>query len=275
MPFTFKQFHINDDLCGMRISTDAVLLGAWATIPSKVLQDSVGADFSAPHQTTNIVTQASSTPKDLFTILDIGSGSGILSLMAAQRTSANVHITAIEIDPQAVKQSRENIANSPWPQKIAVIEGALQQVANTLTTPFDHIVCNPPYFDNGPQANNGQRANARHSNSLTFTTLLNVVEKLLAPAGQANFILPINSLNAFTDALSSTSMALRQQVNVATVEHKPATRVLLTLTQSTLPTLLDQTIRQMDKLQKLHIQDKNGHYSQQMSNLCRDFYLKL
>ncbi|WP_341274630.1 methyltransferase [Shewanella maritima] len=101
MPFTFKQFHIDDDKCGMRVSTDAVALGAWAPLQQDLL---------------------AGTPSDkqsIKRILDIGSGSGILSLMAAQRTHESVAITAVEIDAAAAAQSKHNVANSPGPIKLA------------------------------------------------------------------------------------------------------------------------------------------------------------
>lgn len=123
MPFTFKQFHVDDSHCGMPVSTDGVLLGAWAPL-----------------------TQAK-------TILDIGAGSGLLSLMAAQRSEAVIQ--ALEIDPLAAQDCQHNIDQSPWSDRITLIQADLLQwypLAQTQAqTQFDHILCNPPYFDNGPQ----------------------------------------------------------------------------------------------------------------------------
>lgn len=113
MPFSFKQFHIDDSQCGMPVSTDGVLLGAWAPL--------IAAD----------------------TVLDIGAGSGLLSLMVAQRSQAK--ITAIELDHGAAIDCQYNFNQSPWTKRLTLIPCSIQQYcASTVTPRFDHIICNPP-----------------------------------------------------------------------------------------------------------------------------------
>ena len=113
--FSFKQFELHQELCAMKVGTDSVLLGAWANIPAQGY------------------------------ILDIGAGTGILSLMAAQR-STNTYITAIEIDTPAAQQARENIARSNWAHRIEVINGDFTQITDRFDHPFNAIISNPPYI---------------------------------------------------------------------------------------------------------------------------------
>lgn len=242
MPFSFKQFHIDDRHCGMPVSTDGVLLGAWAPL-----------------------TEASK-------ILDIGAGSGLLSLMAAQRSKAN--ITAIELDNDAVIDCSNNINHSPWASRITLIPQCINQWLSQLTQPnlFDHIVCNPPYFDNGPRAATDRRALARHTQGLSFPQLLDAIKTLLHPEGRASLILPTQSLTVFLSLLSAHQLTLLKRVDVASVEGKIPHRHLLLLGHQgqTQPTAFLS-----DKPESLCIRDSSGNYTKEMVALTQAFYLKL
>ncbi|WP_299801726.1 methyltransferase [uncultured Shewanella sp.] len=260
MPFTFKLFHVDDSRCGMPVSTDGVLLGAWAPL-----------------------VQAK-------TILDIGAGSGLLSLMAAQRSQAK--ITAIELDTDAALDCQQNFKASPWSERLEVICCDIQaynqpdaQANNQAEPPkqFEHIICNPPYFANGPQSSNASRATARHTDSLSFDSLLAAIKQLLSPQGSASLILPTESVCLFETKLSKYRLKLSQKLLAASVEGKEANRQILVLchtsalihdskreTQPVVAPKLDDVVPQ-----QLYIREKNGHYSQAFSLLSRDFYLKL
>ena len=192
MPFTFKQFHIDDSHCGMSVSTDGVLLGAWAGL-------------------TNATR-----------IIDIGAGSGLLSLMAAQRTSTKTHITAIELDTSAAQDCLNNSAQSQWAKKIELIHSSIQdfclyqqKIAVSSRQYFDHIICNPPYFTNGPQTQDRARATARHTNQLDFTDLVQSIYALLAKDGVASIIIPVQSEAMFKPALSGTGLEITQRIEVS------------------------------------------------------------
>lgn len=137
--FTFKQFHINHNRCAMKVGTDGILLGAWANID--------GARR----------------------ILDIGTGSGLVALMLAQRSSADVNIMGLELDEAAAAQAADNVQASPWPQKVAIQQGALQQY---IAPEFDLIVSNPPYYSHGQDFADAARAQARHTGSLTLAVVV-------------------------------------------------------------------------------------------------------
>ncbi|GAB1050277.1 MAG: hypothetical protein Sw1PiTSA_12030 [Shewanella algae] len=143
MAFSFKAFHIEDYGCGMPVSTDGVLLGAWAPL--------TGAKR----------------------VLDIGAGSGLLSLMAAQRSEAEV--LAVELDSSAAHASRANFKASPWASRLALYQGSIQaycdEHALADSALFDHILCNPPYFETGPRSDDPKRAIARHTEHLNFDEL--------------------------------------------------------------------------------------------------------
>lgn len=243
MPFTFKQFHIDDTGCGMPISTDGVILGAWAPL-----------------------TQATQ-------ILDIGAGSGLLSLMAAQRSTA--HIVAVEMDATAAKMARKNIASSEWSTRIEIHQLRIQDFCQRAKVPaaqFDHIICNPPYFESGPKAQSNNRAQARHTDELSFVSLVQVIAQLLTPAGHASLILPQPSEARFLKALAQSPLKLMHRTSVSSVRNKAAHRCLLLLAHTD---TADDVALPGALTDSLIVREADGSYSKQMRLLTQDFYLKL
>ncbi|GIU21888.1 methyltransferase [Shewanella schlegeliana] len=252
MPFTFKLFHVDDSRCGMPVSTDGVLLGAWAPL-----------------------VQAK-------TILDIGAGSGLLSLMAAQRSQAK--ITAIELDSHAALDCQQNFNASHWSERLEVICCDIQAYCQQAQQQqFEHIICNPPYFASGPQSSDASRATARHTDSLSFDALLSAIKQLLAPQGAASLILPTESIKLFESKLSQYKLTLSQRLMASSVEGKEANRQVLVLRHTPATTDDSNTKAKLTvegkfecvSEQQLYIRQKNGQYSQAFSLLSRDFYLKL
>lgn len=272
--FTFKQFHINAFQCGMPVSTDAVLLGAWANINSA----------------KNIV--------------DIGCGTGLLAIMCAQR-NAIADITAVEIEENAFKAAHQNATNSPWSKRLTIKHSSIQKFTNEVTVhaSFDAIICNPPYFNNGAQSTNSQRAVARHTSALSHLNLLSYCALLLKEQGTASFVLPKEEGLSFINLSQSTGvdcfsqLVLTRLIYVKTTNNKPATRVLIELTkQSTnkapvkLPVLdntdllntasfekgLLNSSELEPKLLKNELVIHDGHaYSKEFVELTKAFYLKM
>ncbi|MGF1685562.1 methyltransferase [Photobacterium japonica] len=235
--FTFKQFHVNDHGCGMPVSTDGVLLGAWATL----------------------------TPRG--PMLDIGCGSGLLALMIAQRTQldAPAAITAIDIDTGAVTAATLNFAASPWAERLHAQHADLAAwTAQQPAASFHSIVCNPPYFNSGEQAHCQARATARHTDSLSHATLLASLSHLLSEHGTASLILPEYEGQRLMAVAADHQLYCTQVCEVRSTATKPISRLLIALSHS--PQTCEYstlTIHEADR------------YSAHFTALTQDFYLKM
>ncbi len=164
--FAFKQFTIKQDLCAMKVGTDAVLLGAWVK------------------------------PNGSQHILDIGTGTGVIALMLAQKSSA--YIDAIDIDENAVIQAKQNVLESKFSDKINVQSTFFQNFSKTSIIKFDLIVTNPPYFEQSYKSSDEQRSQARHADVLPFEELLDGVKKIMDVKGKFCLILPRIEAEKFT-----------------------------------------------------------------------------
>lgn len=219
----------------MKVGMDGVLLGAWTPINNKVQ-----------------------------TILDVGTGSGLIALMLAQRSTA--HIDAIDIDSGAIEQANVNVQASPWKERIHVHHQSLDEFANASTQSYDLIVSNPPFFVNSLNAPDKSRTTARHSESLPHDELLHYSVQLLNKTGRICIILPVNEgLNCMKNA-SSFGLYCYQTVYVCHRPGSAAKRILLEfgfdakLTQSS--DLIIET-------------DIRHQYSEAFTALVKNFYLKL
>lgn len=231
--FTFKQFHIDHSRCAMKVGTDGTLLGAWATLPANGR------------------------------ILDIGTGTGLIAIMAAQRTS-KAKITAIDIDEDCVLQAQENIAASPWPDRIEVIHSALQEF--DASEKFDVIISNPPYFIDSQLSPDTARSTARHTTTLPFNELVTGVRRLLADGGHFSLILPPTEMERFRSAARGVMFVVRE-CHVWSTPTSGVRRIMAEF-QAEPPT-------ELTVVEKIVIEEKGRHeYSEEYRTLTRDFYLK-
>lgn len=232
--FTFKQFHIDHSRCAMKVGTDGTLLGAWAALP-----------------------------EDEGSILDIGTGTGLIAIMAAQRSPKAV-ITAIDIDADCASQARENAAASPWGDRISIKECALQDFHPSAT--FDAIISNPPYFIDSLLSPDAARTTARHTSSLSFEDLAAGVLRLLAPEGRFSLILPPTEFARFCSA-SRGRLFLTRQCEVWSTPESGVKRIMAEF--SAVPPA------EIPSPERVIIED-NGPmgYSDDYKALTRDFYLK-
>lgn len=194
--FSFKQFTVHQDLCAMKVGTDGTLLGSWAQVP-----------------------QAASTR-----VLDVGTGTGLIALMMAQRFPLAL-ITAIDIDEGAVAQTRQNVALSPFGDRIEILHTQLQQLP--LEHLYDAIVCNPPFFSDSLLCSDRQRTIARHSTTLTFSELTHIGSKLLTPHGELSVIIPFDYKNRFDTEAIIAGFFTKRVCAVRTTTNKPIKRYLL------------------------------------------------
>lgn len=229
--FQFQQFQIRQDHCAMKVSTDGILLGAWA------------ANLEQGR------------------VLDIGTGTGLLSLMFAQR-NAQVQIDALEIDPSAATQARDNFEASPWGERLHLHAQALQDFEPK--TAYDLFLCNPPYFDAGIIPAENARAQARHDQSLDFETLAKHCTRLASAQARLALILPAERHQQMLDTLAEQNWLLHQRMFIQANPHKVASRVLLLVGRE----------RATPKEDLLIVRNEKGRYSSQYQQLTSSYYLR-
>ncbi|MBM3412521.1 MAG: methyltransferase [Bacteroidetes bacterium] len=238
--FTFKQFSIKQDQCAMKVSTDACIFGAW------VAQKIVGSSLPSPR------------------ILDIGAGTGLLSLMAAQLL-VNCTITAIEIDEAAARQAKENVELSPWRKKIQVLQADIKQYDDQ--NGFDIIVSNPPFFERDLLANSRAKNLAFHDTSLTLSELLLTSSRLLNTAGYIFLLLPLSRKNDLVKNCELLQLSITECCYVRPYPHKMISRILVKCRRNNGST--SSSYKESD----LIVQGDPNNYSPQAISLLKDFYL--
>ena len=197
---SFQQFDVADDLCGMRVGTDALILGCWA-----------GEDIEG-----------------LTRILDIGTGSGILALMLAQRHEQAV-IEAVELEPDAAKQAAQNVAASPFSNRISVHAMSVQAWTGAKV---DLVVCNPPFFHNQPKSPERKRNLARHDDTLPLRVLFSEAWRVTHDAGVFQFVFPTERADEVMSSAQKEGWAFVQRVSLAWSETHDPIRDLWTWSKS-------------------------------------------
>ena len=228
--FDFKQFRIEQDKCSMKVGTDGVLLGSWFALEPGM------------------------------SVLDIGTGTGLVALMAAQRGAGRV--TAVEIDPDAAAQATQNVKKSPWVGFINVVNADIADY--TPQYKFDRIVCNPPYFRDSLRCPDAGRNTARHNDSLNFETLARCSAGMLSPDGLLCLVLPFDSVDLFVKCAAGQGLDLCRRTDVVTAPGKTPKRSLVSF--SKLCTPFEGNV--------LSICDSNGNESPEYVEFVRNFYLK-
>lgn len=229
--FKFKQFTINQEHAAMKVGTDGVLLGAWANC-------------------TNVKYA-----------LDIGAGTGLIALMLAQR--CNAVIDAVEIDKNALIDAKENIAQSPWANRIHIFDSSIQEF--TPNRKYDLIVSNPPFFSQSHKANTNSRTMARHNDSLSANDLFNNVYRLLDINGRFCLVIPTDNFENYCEAAKSYNLNCNEIYWLKPTPNKPPKRVLIEFSFQNNNTIENYMI----------IEDRGRHqYSEKYKTLTKDFYLK-
>ena len=220
----------------MKVGTDGVLLGAWARVEH------------CRH------------------ILDMGTGTGLVALMAAQRSEA--HIVAIDLDADAVAQATDNVAASPWKERIHVLEADARNLEFKIQDSeffFDAILCNPPFFENALKCPDAQRTMARHTDTLTFDELARSAARLLAPEGELSVVIPHDRAHDMTVSCACQGLFATRQTIVVPVEGSKPKRILMAVTREGAP----------HTTETLCIQDIHRHHTPEYVRLVENFYLKM
>ncbi len=234
-PFQFKQFTIQQDKTAMKVGTDGVLLGAWASL-----------DFY---------------PNSM---LDIGAGTGLIALMMAQRSNAET-IDALELNDAAYEQAVENFENSAWGDRLFCYHASLQEFADEIDEKYDFIISNPPFYTSTYKELSEDRAMARHSESLTYKELLYFSSKLLSEKGNCAFIIPFEEEENFIKIASAYKLYPNRITRVKGAINTAVKRSLLQFSFVKTETASDELILEISR----------HNYTEEYKNLIRDFYLKL
>jgi tRNA1Val (adenine37-N6)-methyltransferase len=234
--FQFKQFTINQDQCAMKVGTDGVLLGAWCPIKNHP-----------------------------FSVLDIGSGTGILSLMLAQRSNAE-QIDALEIDENAYEQCVENFESSPWGDRLFCFHAGLDEFMDEPEDEYDIIISNPPFYSEDYKTESGPRDLARFQDALPFEDLIEAAQLLLSENGIFAVIIPFKEEEKFI-ALAGDFDLLPFRI----------TRVKGTSTTEIKRSLLAFSFIRKEKIDEdeLIIETARHQYTEEYIALTKDFYLKM
>jgi len=234
-PFKFKEFTINQDRCAMKIGTDSVLLGAWT-----------------------------STTHHPFSVLDIGAGTGVLSLMLAQRSNAET-IESLEIDADAYEQCSENFENSPWPDRLFCYHASLLEFVEEIEDEYDLIICNPPFYSEDYKTSNEARDLARFNDAMPFEHLIYAVSNLLSDTGIFSVVIPFKEEPKFKELASQAGLFLNRSLHV---KGNPDTEIKRSLLEFSFK---DRKMETSD----LIIETARHQYTEDYINLTKDFYLKM
>jgi tRNA1Val (adenine37-N6)-methyltransferase len=235
-PFQFKEFSVNQNKTAMKIGTDGVLLGAWCTVD----------DYAD-------------------SILDIGSGTGLIALMLAQRCEA-MTIDAVEVDENAYEQTVENFENSDWGDRLYCYNATFQDFANEIAEEeetYNLIVTNPPFYTDNFETNNASRNKARFTSSLSFEDLISGVVKILSSDGKFAVILPYKEAQYFIKIAHANGLFLNRKCNVQGNPKSVIKRSLLEFSFS------EKEINEAH----LIIETSRHNYTEDYINLTKDFYL--
>lgn len=215
----------------MKIGTDGVLLGAWTEV------------------------------KGANRILDVGTGSGIIALIMAQRSGAEVD--AVEIDPGSARQADENFRLSFWPNRLHLVESSFQDFSSSTSSLYDLIVSNPPYFSRSLKSPNHLRTRSRHDDLLPASHLFEGAYHILSPQGKISVIIPCLSEKSWIKSATESNYSISRKMIVYPKLNKQANRCLLEFSRSS------SQVEESD----LTILDSDGSYTKEYKELTKDFYL--
>lgn len=235
--FSFKQFTVFQRLCAMKVGTDGVLLGAWTQVDDNDL------------------------------VLDIGTGTGLIALMLAQKNNS-IHINALDIDELAVEQATINVAASPFSSQIQVQQKSLQTYQSSLL--FDLIVSNPPFFNKALHSPNLQRTLARHNDSLSVADLLSYSWKMLKVGGRLSLVYPFEMKDELLHQAKVLGYFVSRLTSVYPTPHIEPKRLLLELTKTE-----NESSQELQTVVNDLVIEKERHvYTPEFKDLTHDYYLK-
>lgn len=234
-PFHFKKFTLKQDRAAMKVGTDGVLLGAWASLE---------------HGPSSI--------------LDVGTGTGVIALQMAQRSNAEL-IDAVELDENAFEQCVENFEASPWSDRLFCYHASFQEFIAEMDERYDLIVSNPPFYKEGVPSGNVERDQARQSRSLPFDVLVEGVSKLLSGSGQFAVVMPYAIQEDFCSIAANYELFPNKITHVRGNFDAPVKRSLLQFSKEIIDIESDELVIEKER----HV------YTDSYIKLTKDFYIKM
>ena len=232
--FKFKQFTVRQDKCAMKVGTDGVLLGAWIRARGDLR------------------------------ILDIGTGTGLISLMLAQKTTGQ--IDAVELDLDAAQQATENFKSSPWFNRIHCFHQPVQDFAIKPDVKYDMVVSNPPFFNAGMRSDDLKRAQARHTDSLTLKNLVELAAGMLTEKGRLGIVLPYELRESFIKCISLNGLWVEREARIRPLPDANFVRIMFEVRK-----------RRSNNyhIEEIVIEEGGRHkYASTFKNYTIDFYLE-
>lgn len=237
--FQFRQFRVEQDQCGMKVSTDACVFGGLLIRIMKGLPAAARA-------------------------LDIGTGTGLLSLMLAQEFPS-LHIDAVEIDRDAYRQACYNIEQSPWGGRIRCHHGSIQEYGQDSRPQYDLIICNPPFFTGHLPAAEAKRQLARHTASLSHAELLQAISRMLLPGGLAGLLYPASEEGRVASELERSGLEVCKKIKIYPSHNKDYNRVVY---------ILSDKIQVLDFADHFYLRGSDNAYSSDYKALLQNFLLE-
>ena len=234
-PFQFKQFSVAQENCAMKVGTDGVLLGAWVRIP-----------------------------KAAGSVLDIGTGTGLIALQIAQRSDCDT-IDALEVEARAFEQAVENFENSPWSDRLFCYHASLVEFHTEIEDRYDLIVCNPPFHDATYLSEGSERNLARQRQQMSFESLLDAVGDLLSPGGTCAFVIPCDHESEFLVLARRNGLFPERITRVRGNSSSPLKRSLIQMNRN------EGSV----SAEELVVESQRHVYTPEYVSLVRDFYLKM
>ena len=234
--FQFKQFIVHQDRAAMKVCTDSCLFGAW------------------------VANLASKESESIKRALDIGTGTGLLSLIFAQKNSCK--IDAVEIDSAASEQAAHNISLSPWKDNIEVRNVSLQEYLPAAT--YDLIISNPPFFEHDLKSTDDSKNAAKHDSTLSIETLIHFISNHITTQGKAALLLPFHRSNELELLINNNGMFVNNRVLVKQSVRHDYFRTMFLISKIKDPKIVESEIS---------IRDENGNYSSEFVALLKEYYL--
>ena len=233
--FQFKEFRVDQGECAMKVTTDACIFGAWVQVNANIKR-----------------------------ILDIGAGTGLLSLMLAQKCREEVVIDGVELDKAAAEQAEKNVSGSPWPQAVTIVNTDIRQFEAAYK--YDLIISNPPFFISSLLSDDALKNQARHTLSLTYSELLDSIDRNLADGGEVAIILPMEESTIWRGLCAGRQYHPYKVLNVKHRADAVVKRVLLLMKKGQASQPVEDT---------LIIQHSDGTYTPEFIELLGPYYLNL